>query len=166
MSERIRDDVPSAIVFAMDVAPASVMPTIADTVLIRRYLDAGGKVVWLGQPIGVAAYDTAGNVTAYNPDRTATLLGASMASLEFDEFNAHPTPLGTAWGIGAAVRGATPIKAGGSIHALTLDDLGATSCWVREYRADRPGSGFVQLWGLGRRSTGCLTSVLLRSTVC
>ena len=149
MSERIRDGVPSAIVFAMDVAPASVMPTISDTVLIRQYLEAGGKVVWLGQLIGVAAYDTAGNVTAYDPDRTTTVLGASMASLEFDEFNGHPTPLGTRWGIGSAVRGGTPIKASGAIHALTLDELGAASCWVREYRADRPGSGFVQLWGLG-----------------
>lgn len=32
---------------------------------------------------------------------------------------------------------------------LTLDELGKTSTWVRSYRSDRPGSGFVQLWGLG-----------------
>ena len=149
MADRIRDDVPSVVVFAQDVAPKSVMPAISDTVLIRRYLEAGGKVVWLGQPIGVAAHDTAGNVTAYNPDWTGTVLGASMTSLEFDEFNGHPTPLGAQWGIGSALRGGTPIKVGGPIRALTLDALGAASCWVREYRADRPGSGFVQLWGLG-----------------
>jgi outer membrane protein assembly factor BamB len=149
MSDRIRDGVPSVVVFAQDVAPVSVMPTISDTVLIRRYLDAGGKVVWIGQPIGIAAYDTAGNITAYSPDRSGTVLGASLSSLEFDEYNAHPTPLGTKWGIRSAVRGNTPIKAGGSIRALTLDELGASSAWVREYRADRPGSGYVQLWGLG-----------------
>jgi outer membrane protein assembly factor BamB len=149
MTARISDGVPSAIVFAMDVAPASVMPTISDTVLIRRYLDAGGKVVWIGQPIGIAAYDTAGKMTAYSPERTATVLGVSLASLEFDEFNGHPTPLGTKWGLGPALRGGTPIKATGSIRALTLDELGASSAWVREFRADRPGSGYVQLWGLG-----------------
>jgi outer membrane protein assembly factor BamB len=30
----------------------------------------------------------------------------------------------------------------------TLDLKGKTTAWVRVYRADRPGSGFVQLWGL------------------
>lgn len=149
MTARIRDGIPSAIVFAMDVAPPSVMPTIADTVLIRRYLDAGGKVVWIGQPIGIAAYDTAGNMTAYDPGRTGTVLGVSMASLEFDEFNAHPTPLGLQWGLDAVMRGGTPVKPGGGIRALSRDELGAATAWLREYRADRPGSGYVQLWGLG-----------------
>ena len=30
-----------------------------------------------------------------------------------------------------------------------IDELGRTSVWVRTYRPDRPGSGFVQMWGLG-----------------
>lgn len=149
MAARISDGTPSAIVFAMDVAPPSVMPTISDTVLIRRYLEAGGKVVWIGQPIGIAAYDSAGNMTAYNPARTGTVLGASFAGLEFDEFNALPNPLGVRWGLGPALRGATPVVPGGNIRALSSDELGAASVWVREYRADRPGSGYVQLWGLG-----------------
>ena len=149
LTARIGDGTPSVVVFAMDVAPSSVMPAIADTVLIRRYLDAGGKVVWLGQPIGIADYDSAGTMVAYNPERTGTVLGASFASLEFDEFNAHPTPEGKRWGLAEAVRGATPVAPGGSIRALTLDELGNATAWVRQYRADRPGSGFVQLWGLG-----------------
>src|SRR5262245_40149568 len=149
MTARISDGVRSVVVFAMDVAPTTVMPTISDTVLIRRYLDAGGKVVWIGQPIGIAAYDTAGNLTAYNPERTGTVLGASLSSLEFDQYNGHPTPLGAKWGISSAVRGNTPIKASGPIRALTLDELGAASAWVREYKVDRPGTGYVQLWGLG-----------------
>ena len=47
------------------------------------------------------------------------------------------------------MRGGTPLTPGGTIRALTLDELGNASAWVREYRADRLGSGFVQLWGLG-----------------
>jgi len=148
MAARIGDGTPSVVVFAMDVAPPSVLPTIADTVLIRRYLNAGGKVVWLGQPIGIAAYDTAGAIVAYNPERTGTVLGAPL-SLEFDEFNAHPTAEGKRWGLDVAMRGDTPVIPGGVIRALTLDELGFASAWVREYRADRPGSGYVQLWGLG-----------------
>jgi hypothetical protein len=34
-------------------------------------------------------------------------------------------------------------------EALAVDETGMTAAWVRRYRPDRPGSGFVQLWGLG-----------------
>jgi hypothetical protein len=149
MAARIADNVPSVVVFAMDVAPKTVLPTIADTVLIRRYLNAGGKVVWLGQLIAIAQYDSTGNIVAFNPDRTGTVLGSPFGSMDFDEFNAHPTAEGKRWGLDEAMRGGTPLAPGGSIRALTLDELGNASAWVREYRADRPGSGFVQLWGLG-----------------
>ena len=149
LTARIADGVPSAIVFAMDVAPSSVVQSVSDTVLIRRYLNAGGKVVWLGQPIGIAAYDTAGNVTAYNAERTGTILGVPTESFDFDPFNAHPTVEGRRWGIDRAFRGATPLAPKAVTRALTVDELGNAAAWVREYRADRPGSGFVQLWGLG-----------------
>jgi len=68
---------------------------------------------------------------------------------QIDEFNAHPTAEGKRWGLDVAMRGDTPVVPGGVIRALTLDELGFASAWVREYRADRPGSGYVQLWGLG-----------------
>lgn len=149
LSARIADGAPSAIVFAMDIAPPSVLPSVSDTVLIRRYLDGGGKVVWLGQPIGIAARDTAGNITAYDPARTGTILGMSMEGFDFDPFDAHPTADGRRWGIDRAFRGATPLAPSAVTRALTLDELGNASAWLRVYRADRPGSGFVQLWGLG-----------------
>jgi len=149
LSARIGDGVPSVVVFAIDVAPTSVLPVVADTVLIRRYLNAGGKVVWLGQPVGIAAHDTAGNIVAYDPARTGTVLGIPVESFDFDGFNAHPTADGRRWGLEAAVRGATPVSPKAVTRALTVDELGNTSAWVREYRPDRPGSGFVQLWGLG-----------------
>jgi hypothetical protein len=149
VSARIADGVPSAIVFAMDVAPPVVLPSVSDSVPIRRYLNSGGKVVWLGQPIGIAARDTAGNITAYDPARTGTILGMTMDGFDFDPFNAHPTAEGRRWGIDRAFRGATPLAPNTVTRALSLDELGNASAWLREYRPDRPGSGFVQLWGLG-----------------
>jgi len=149
LAARVADGVPSVVVFAMDVAPASVLPVISDTVLIRRYLNAGGKVVWLGQPMGIASHDSAGNMVGYDPVRTGTVLGVPVESFDFDEFNAHPTAEGRRWGLDAAVRGATPLSPKAVTRALTIDEMGNTTAWVREYRSDRPGSGFVQLWGLG-----------------
>ena len=118
LAARVSDGVPSVVVFAMDVAPKSVLPVIADTVLIRRYLNAGGKVVWLGQPIGVASHDSAGNLTAYDPVRTGTVLGVPVESFDFDEFNAHPTAEGRRWGLDAArARRDTPVAQGGDSRA-------------------------------------------------
>jgi hypothetical protein len=48
LADRLGDRAPSVVVFAMDHLPATVAPIAADTVLFRRYLDAGGKAVWLG----------------------------------------------------------------------------------------------------------------------
>jgi hypothetical protein len=30
-----------------------------------------------------------------------------------------------------------------------VDELGQTTVWLKTYRTDRPGSGFVQMWGMG-----------------
>ena len=50
LSARLADRSPSVVVFSMDHLPPTVAPVAADTVLFRRYLDAGGKVVWPGIP--------------------------------------------------------------------------------------------------------------------
>jgi len=36
---------------------------------------------------------------------------------------------------------------------LAVDETGKATAWVRVFRTDRPGSGFVQLWGIGADST-------------
>jgi hypothetical protein len=72
-----------------------------------------------------------------------------MESMEYDHNAAHPTTLGKQWGLDRWFRGDNPLVASSQIQPLTLDELGKTTAWVRVYRPDRPGSGFVQLWGLG-----------------
>ena len=42
-----------------------------------------------------------------------------------------------------------PIAISDAIQPLAIDELGTTTAWVHVYRPDRPGSGFVQPWGLG-----------------
>jgi hypothetical protein len=43
LADRIADGIPSAVVFATDVLPNVAAPVAADTVLLRRYLDAGAR---------------------------------------------------------------------------------------------------------------------------
>jgi len=149
LSARIADSVPSAVVFATDVLPRDVAPTPSDTTLFRRYLEAGGKVVWLGGPIDVFVHDSTGQLVGYEIKRMADLLGISVDSLDFNEYTARPTDAGKRWGLDHAERGATPMARSAVSEALAVDETGMTTAWVRRYRADRPWSGFVQLWGLG-----------------
>ena len=149
LDARIADSVPSAVVFATDVLPPNVAPTPTDTTLFRRYLNAGGKVVWIGGPIDVFVHDSTGELVGFEVKRMADLLGISVDSLDFNEYTAHPTDAGRRWGIDRALRGATPMARSAVSEALAVDETGMTTAWVRHYRTDRPWSGFVQLWGLG-----------------
>jgi hypothetical protein len=58
----------SVVVFAMDDLPATVAAGPSDTVLARRYLDSGGKIVWLGLPPLILERDADGNITAFSRD--------------------------------------------------------------------------------------------------
>jgi hypothetical protein len=77
------------------------------------------------------------------------LLGVSAAALDYDEDLAAPTAAGRAWGIDRRLRGDYPMEPGAVTHVLALNPNGGATAWVKEYRAGRPGSGYVQLWGFG-----------------
>ncbi|MEO8450583.1 MAG: PQQ-binding-like beta-propeller repeat protein [Gemmatimonadota bacterium] len=149
LEARIADGVPSAVVFAMDILPKSVASTRADTVLFRRYLEAGGKVVWLGPMVGAVARDSIGQTIEFTIERTEHLIGLSTATFDFDPNTAQPTAVGRKWGIDRWFRGGPPLATSAVSIPLAVDQVGMTSVWVRSFRPDRPGSGFVQLWGNG-----------------
>jgi outer membrane protein assembly factor BamB len=146
---RIADGIPSAVVFAMDVLPKSVAPVLADTVLLRRYLRSGGKIVNFSVPLGAAVRDSTGAVLGDDPKRMELLLGVSAATLDYDEGPAVPTVQGRQWGIEGTFRGDYPIARSAVTQALALNRDGMATAWVRNYRPDRPASGYVQLWGFG-----------------
>lgn len=146
---RIRDEVPSAVVFAMDVLPRSVAPVLADTTLLHRYLKSGGKIVNFSVPLGAVVRDSTGAVLGDEPKRMEQLLGVPAATLDYDEGAAAPTAEGQRWGIDRTFRGDYPIAASAVTRALALNRDGMATAWVRGYRDDRPWSGYVQLWGFG-----------------
>src|SRR5690606_15863843 len=48
ISDRIEDKAPSVIVFAYDVIPHNIMGENPEKGMIRKYLEAGGKMIWFG----------------------------------------------------------------------------------------------------------------------
>jgi eukaryotic-like serine/threonine-protein kinase len=147
--ERIVDTVPSAVVMATDVLPQGVAPVLADTVLLTRYLRAGGKIVGFGVPLGAVVHDSAGRYLGQDPPGMEKLLGVPAASLDYESGPSHPTEAGRRWGLDRVVRGYFQMKPAAVGTPLALDAEGKANAWVYTYRPDRLGSGYVQLWGYG-----------------
>jgi outer membrane protein assembly factor BamB len=147
--ERIADTVPSAVVMATDVLPAEVAPVLADTVLLTRYLRAGGKIVGFGVPLGAVARDSTGRYLGQDPPGMAKLLGVPAGSLDYESGPSHPTEAGRRWGLDAVVRGYFQMDPAAVGTPLALDVEGKATAWVYTNRPERPGSGYVQLWGYG-----------------
>ncbi len=143
MEDRIRDGNPSVVVLALDQLPPALA---APGGPLRRYLDAGGKVVAPGDPPFIWPTSPSGD-REYAGIRRATttgLLGVEFGAAQFDRYGARPTALGRQWGLEGWWLASWSIQAppGGSV--LALNEAGLAAAWVRGYGGP-PGSGFIQL---------------------
>ena len=142
---RIDDGSPSVVVFAMDHVPSAVASEPADTTLFRRYLNAGGKVVWLGLPPMLFTRDAeTGRVTALNREAGAALLTVDYAGVNFDSYGATATELGTQWGAPGWWVSSYAINPSDDLLVLGLDENGRAAAWVKSYGGP-PGTGLVSL---------------------
>jgi outer membrane protein assembly factor BamB len=147
MTAREADGQPSVVVFAIDQVPQTVGATAADTVLFRRYLNGGGRVVWLGYPPFALVRDPdTGAFVAVDMDRTGEVLAVDHSSATGDEYAAWATDAGSAWGLPDTWLNGFGVDPVGVTTVLASDERGRATAWVRRY-SDAPGSGFVRLWG-------------------
>lgn len=150
LAQRLRDQEPSVVVFAIDHLPATVAPVAADSVLFRRYLASGGKVVWPGIPPLIWPRDPkTGQSGEYKDiDRAATtrLLSVDHARGNFDGYGASVTPEGRRWGMAGWWESNWSVDPKGVTETLAVDDNGLASSWVKNYGGP-PGTGFVRIYG-------------------
>jgi outer membrane protein assembly factor BamB len=146
MSDRLADGARSVVVFAMDHVPQTVGgPAPADTVLFRRYLDGGGRVVWLGlPPFSLQLDEETGQPVGLDLDRTTSVLGVDHSSVTGDEYPAWATPVGEAWGLPMSYVDQMAVDPGQVTIALALDERGKATAWVRRY-GDR--GALIRFWG-------------------
>jgi outer membrane protein assembly factor BamB len=152
METHAADRVPSVVVFAMDHVPASVAAPGAETVLFRRYLDAGGKVVWTGIPPLIWPRDPktgdAGDYSRIDRESTRRLLGVDHARSNFDGYGATATAEGLRWGLSGWWESNWSVEPSQVSETLALDDNGLAGAWVKNYGGP-PGTGFVRVYGGG-----------------
>ena len=146
---RAADRAPSVVVFAIDHLPPEATDSVPERAPLRRYLEAGGKVVWPGVPPLLFARDpgtgnVAGGLAALNWSAAGRLLGVGMDSAMFDVRGVRATPAGRAWGLPARWREGWGIAPDGAITVLGQDEFGLAASWVRGYGGP-PGTGFVRV---------------------
>ena len=152
LAARAADRAPSVVVFAQDQLPegvAALPPEMSVAAPLRRYLDAGGKAVWLGLPPLI--WPTGPDGRAYSTiDRAATsrLLGVDHSPGFFDGFGAFPTDAGRRWGLEKGWTSRWGADTAG-VEVLALDENGHAAAWIKSYGGP-PGSGFVRIEADGR----------------
>lgn len=139
---------PSVIVFALDyLAPETAG---GDTLsLFRRYLEAGGKVVWLGVPPRLFPRDPiTGHTGLDRINRTGPfpLLGVTHDHGNFDAVSALPTDEGRRWGLNGWWVSNWSADPQSVTTVLARDEMGLAAAWVKNYGGP-PGTGFVRLYG-------------------
>jgi hypothetical protein len=150
LAGRIADRAPSVVVFAIDQAPDSVLARPLAQSLFRRYLAAGGKIVWPGRPPLIFPVDLA---TGNSPPMTAMdwvapneLLGVPHEAAIFDMRGARATAAGVRIGLAARWRDSWSVAPSGVTTVLGLDEWGLAAAWIKRY-GGAPGTGFVRVPG-------------------
>lgn len=148
-ANRIADQVPSVVVFAMEALPAAILADTGAAGGWQRYLVSGGKIVWLGSLPGTAVYDSTGRFLGNDLPLGRPLTGLPVDSIDFNEYPSSPTEEGRRWGLSGLWRGDMPAAPGAVTRILAKDTDGWATVWQIEYRKDRPYAGYVQVFGLG-----------------
>ncbi|HZI45510.1 MAG TPA: PQQ-binding-like beta-propeller repeat protein [Ilumatobacter sp.] len=146
---RIEDRAPSVLVFALDHLPPSVLDSTAlERSAFRRYLDAGGKVVWPGVPPLLFVKDpktgSPGGLAALKWGNSSALLGVPHEAAMFDVRGTRATDAGKQWGLPNRWRVGWGIDPDRSITVLGRDEFGLATAWVRRYGGPE-GTGFVRV---------------------
>lgn len=148
LAARTADGAPSVVVFALDHLPRKLAGEGGPDAPLRRYLEAGGKVVWPGVPPLLWPRDPAtGRRRGYGDvawSALEPLLGVSHEEAIFDTRGVRLTPAGRRWGLRPGGRLAWGVAPAEVSEVLAYDEWGLAAAWVRSYGGP-PGSGFVRM---------------------
>jgi outer membrane protein assembly factor BamB len=150
LADRIADRAPSVVVFTIDQAPEAIVTAPLGQSLLRRYLDAGGKVVWPGKPplmlpinLATGDYPPLSQMSWSAPNE---LLSVPHDAAIFDMRGARATVAGTRLGLPARWRDSWSVAPAGVTTVLGLDEWGLAAAWIKRYGGP-PGTGFVRVPG-------------------
>jgi len=146
MDARIADGALSVVVMCQDIAPDTVAETRDADCTLRKYLDAGGKVV---QYADIPFYNQGhadGSTTNWATDGSVYILGFNAASAGWGSGNTVTiTPAGANWGLTQTWNSHRPALAGDVDTILATDNDGDASAWAKRYVPGDVNRGFVYI---------------------
>ena len=146
MDARITDGAPSVVVFCQDIAPDTVVESASSACTLRRYLDAGGKIVWYADIPMFYQGHSDGTDTGWGHDGSIHILGFNAAGAPWDsEDEVAFTADGRNWGLTETWRSKRPTSRSG-LRVLARDASGNAAAWVKHYVPDDTYRGFVRLF--------------------
>jgi len=149
MDARIADGKYSVVVFCRDIVPDTVAETMDADCTLRRYLDAGGKVVFYADIPLYNQGHVAQTRTTWGDYGAPAVLGFNTSGAPRNTNQiVKLTAAGTAWGLTRtwpSVRPALPTVTP-NLTILATDNAGNAGAWVKHYVAGDTFRGFVRIW--------------------
>ena len=149
MNARIADKKLSVVVFCQDVVPDTVCETMSDTCTLRRYLDAGGKIVWYADWPFYYQGHTDGTSTTWGSAGASTILGFNASSGPNDSYDVVVfTSAGTTWGLTTTWQSQRPTSPTitSNVTPLATTSAGSAAAWAKHFVPRNKARGFVRIW--------------------
>ncbi len=150
MDARISDKRPSVVVFCRDIAPDTVVETQDEDCTLRKYLEAGGKIVFYADIPFYYQGDPDGGSTTWGNGGSVGVLGFDAASAAWDS-NAQVTITeeGLEWGLTQTWQSVRPTDVDNIDVILATDADGNAAAWVKFYVSGDTSGGFVRIRDVG-----------------
>jgi hypothetical protein len=152
MDGHIADKALSVVVFCHDVVPDTVAETMNSNCTFRRYLDAGGKVVWYSDwPIYYQGHSDGTTVT-WGSGGATSVLGFNASSGPNDTMDEVVfTEAGIEWGLTTTWQSQRPtaVTVTDNLTPLATISSGSAAAWAKHYLPGDTYRGFVRIYDTG-----------------
>ncbi len=152
MDARISDRALSVVVFCKDVVPDTVAESMTVNCTFRRYLDAGGKVVWYADwPIYYRGHAD-GSMDTWGSAGATGVLGFNASSGPNDSYDVVEfTEAGIEWGLTQTWESQRPTSPTitSNLTVLATISSGSAAAWVKHFLPGDRYRGFVRLYDTG-----------------
>jgi hypothetical protein len=163
MDARVADGALSVVVFCKDIVPDTVAETMDTTCTIRRYLDAGGKVVWYSDIPFYYQGHADGTSTTWGSSGPNAILGVNPDGAGWGSGDTVTiTAAGAKWGLTQTSNSLRPVAAGDVDIVLATDSDGDAAAWAKLYVPGDHSRGFVRIadFDVGPGDTALLPELL------
>ncbi len=143
---RIADGKPSVVVFPHSSIPEEVAGSEAEDSVFKKYMEAGGRIVWLNGLPNWWSFDENRKFSGHDPSFAESLLNVELdIHFDFALYYSKATEEGLAWGLPRSFQSQSSLFADTEgIIPLAYTELGRLAAFYKPF-GERPYAGFVFL---------------------